>query len=277
MTRLSQERAAEIIESNIRTIYHIPAEYTAIRHYIGASELRRTLLKILQFLKKLYTTPDEDNHIIIDQHRYEFFLFNNKLAYGIRNSSGTATANRHMNLLCALGFFDKIPQREGNRLRVNDNFKAKNPNQREISVYSFRELTPRELQRIEERARRLQVADITVGNIGFVSLYLAWNDLSDIAIEVFPKNAKSAPDKKLREYMVLQQCLDLLIEQQGYATRKQVSDTLTYTDQELKRLYGIFRKHLSTLYDYHRPTKDELTRYQLKNKQFIYTRRENGQ
>lgn len=276
MTRLTQERALEIVNNNINTIYHIPHQYTAIRHYLGEGQVRRTLLQILRFLKNLYLAPDGENHIVIDQHRYEVFLSNSKLAYGIRKSSGTGTANRHLNLLCALGIFQKIPQNEENRLRVNDNFKRENPNLREINVFSFRELTDRELHRIEERAERLRVAGITAGNISFNSLYLAWNDLIDIAIEVFPKNSRLSPDKKLQEYMELQECLEMLIDQNGYATREQLSDNLPYTNQELKKLYGIFRKHL-TIYDYHRPTKDELTRYQLENNKFIYTRRENGQ
>ena len=273
MTQLTQERALEIIKSNIQTVYHLPRGYWAVNHYLGAGGVRRTLLQILQFLRTLYEKQDGKNHIVIDEHRYEFFLHNNRLAYGIRGSSGTGTANRHINFLCALGIFRKINQTHKDRLKINDNFKAKKPDRREISVYSFRELTSQELQRIEERAERLYHAGITVGNISFNSLYLARNDLTDIAREVYPKNAKSAPERKLQEYLTLQQCIDMLIEQNGYATRQQINDNLTYTDQEITKLYKIFGKHLELQYSYHRPSKLEMQQYQLRNHKFIYTRK----
>ena len=126
MSKLTQERAGEIIEANIQTLYHLPSGYPGIDYYLGSGHpkneyLRNTVLKILQFLRSLYKNPDGDNHIIIDGHRYEFFVDNKRLSFRIRKSSGTGTSNRHINFLCAMGIFRKIPQTDDTAIEVNQN------------------------------------------------------------------------------------------------------------------------------------------------------------
>lgn len=275
MSRLTPERAVAIIDYNTNMLYHIPHKYKAVRYYLGASHVRRTLLKILRFLRDLYTIDDGQNHIIIDGHRYEFFLHSTRLAYGIRKSGSTATANRHINFLCAIGIFKKIPQVDGDRLRVNDNFKAISQSRREINVFSFFLLDDRRLEKIEERAQRLKYAGVTAGNVSYNKLALS--GLEDIADEVYPYNNRTAPEKKLTEYAELRQCIEMLIDAYGYAKRDQIRDNLTLKDAEIDRLFRIFKLYLSIDYNYHKPTRAEIQKYQLQDQKFIYTRRENTQ
>ena len=279
MSKLSAERAIQILKQNRELIYHLPAGYPAINHYLGKGKLRETLLKILHFLQYLYESPDNKNHLIIDNHRYEFFLSATKLSFtvrGIRHESGRSTANRHINLLCALGIFRKIQQTERNHLRINDNLREKNPNSRYLNVYSFRELDQAELEEIESRAERLKEAGITTGNMSFRQLQQAVIDLSDIAQAVYPERAGQSytEAKEYRQYQDLIGCIDLLIDSYGYASKALVKDNLTLPEQQIDKLFRLYKVHLKQRYRYKRPNREEQEHYQLQDSSYIFSRKE---
>jgi len=179
-----------------------------------------------------------------------------------------------------MGFFTKIPQAKSNPdklIQVNRNFLEKQTDkQRPINVYSYRRYTDKELKRIDDRADQLRAAGVRVGNISYNMLMS--NGCEEIAKEVYPTNNKSAPEKKQREYAYLEQCLDLLIDSQGYATRGQLRDNLSgagVTDQEIDRLLQIFKEHLKDQYAYKRPTNQQKQLFNLKNNKYIYTKKGN--
>ena len=60
-----------------------------------------------------------------------------------------------------MGIFLKIPQTEETAIQINKNWKAGHPDKRYINVFSFREMTQQELDRIEERSERLKHTGIT--------------------------------------------------------------------------------------------------------------------
>ena len=279
MSKLTQERAGEIIEANRKILYHIPSGYPAIRYYLESGYLRDTLFAIYRFLKRQYTKQDGNKHIIIDGHRYEFFVDNRRLSFGIRNSSGTGTSNRHINFLCAMGIFRKIPQTEETAIQVNRNWKAGHPDKRYINVFSFREMTQQELDRIEERSERLKHAGITAGNMSFNQLWFAITDLQDIATEVYPdRRTRQNYTETLiyRQFQLLRQCINVLIDSYGYATKELIKDNLTLPEPQIDKLFRIFRKQLQQLYQFRKPTKKQIEDYQLKGQNYIYLRREPG-
>lgn len=277
MTKLTQERASQTIEANRKILYHIPSGYPAIRYYLESGYLRDTLFAIYRFLRKQYTKQDGDNHIIIDRHRYEFFVDNRRLSFGIRNSSGTGTSNRHINFLCAMGIFRKIPQTEETAIQVNKNWKAGHPDKRYINVFSFREMTQQELDRIEKRSERLKHAGITAGNMSFNQLWLAITDLQDIATEVYPDRRTRqnyAETPLYRQFQLLRQCINVLIDSYGYATKELINDNLTLPKPQIDKLFRIFREHLKREYQYKRPNKKEQERFNLQKQQYIFIRKE---
>jgi len=276
MTKLSQERAREIIEANRRTLYHIPSGYPAISYYLEAGHLRDTLFAILRFLRRQYAKQDGNNHVVIDGHRYEFFIDNRRLSFGIRESSGTGTSNRHINFLCAMGIFRKIPQTEETAIKVNQNWKEKHPNKRYINVFSFRELKQQELERIERRSERLKTAGITAGNMSFNQLLFAIIDLQDIAREVYPdRSAQDYTETALyRQFQALRRCINILIDSYGYASKSLILDNLTLSEPQIDKLFRIFRKHLKQEYRYKRPSQKEQERFDLQDQKFIFIRKE---
>ena len=276
MSRLTQENAGKIIEANRKTLYHIPAGYPAIKSYLDSGYLRDTLLEIYTFLGKQARKQDGKNHIIIEGHRYEFFADNKRLSFGIRGSSGTGTSNRHINFLCAMGIFRKIPQTDETAIEVNKNWKAGHPDKRYINVFSFRRLKKQELKRIEERSGRLKRAGITAGNMSFKQLWLAITDLQDIAEDVYPDRRTQQDYTTMYEYsqfQALRRCIDLLIESYGYATKRLISDNLTFPEPEIDKLYRIFKKHLAQYYQYKRPNQRQMAQFNLQNQKFIFLRK----
>ena len=273
---LTQEKALQIIEANRKILYHIPSGYPTIRYYLGSGYLRETLLKILLFLRNLYRKQDGENHIIIEDEKYEFFIANTKLSFYVRKSSGTGTSNRHINFLCAMGVFHKTPQGKDFRLIVNENMKAKDPKKRDLNIYSLRELTQNNLTDIEKRSERLKRAGITAGNLSFNQLRFAIPDLLDIAKEVYPDRRTRKPVSEItefRQYVSLKQCIDLLIDTYGYANKALIYDNLTLPEAQIDKIFRIFKKHLYQKYRYKRPCKTERKTFGLQDQRYIFLRK----
>lgn len=267
MSKLTVESAKTIIEYNRNILYHVPAKYKYINEYLKGS-LRETLFAVFKFIS--------DKQIIIANHKYIFFADNKTLTYKVRKkSSGEATTSRHMNLLCALGLFNKQYQSKykDELINVNRNFFNENPEKkRSINVYSFRKYDSQELKRINERAERLLNVNVTTGN--FCQSMLACHGLEDLANESLPSNNRNAPERKITEFQELLYVMDYIVDAQGYATKQSVRDNLLIDDKELDKLFKIFRQDIADSFNYKRPTKVQMQRWGLTTLKFIYTRKD---
>lgn len=267
MSKLTRESAQEIIQYNRNVLYHIPTKYSYINQYLNGS-LRETLFAVYRFIS--------DKQIIIENHKYIFFADNKTLTYRIRRKScGLATTSRHMNLLCALGLFNKQYQSKfkSRLIDVNKNFFEKNPDKkRSINVYSYRRYTDKELERINERAERLFAANVTTGN--FCQSMLACHGLGDLADESLPSNDINAPKVKSREFKEMFKVIDYLVDVQGYATKQEIKDNMTIADEEIDKLFRIFKQDIAKYFYYKRPTKKQINEYGLTSLKFIYTRKD---
>ena len=266
MSKLTTERGQEIIKENKDIIYKLPIKYKHLKAYLSGS-LRNTLLDILNFLK--------DKQIILDEHKYMFFLSDSLLTVRVRKkNSKSGTSNRHINLLCALGLFRKEFQSSYHDvlIDVNRNFLKDNYTKAPINVFSFRLLTKKELQRCEDRAKKLRAAGVTAGNISFN--YLDINGLGDLAKEVYPKNNRLAPEVKKKEFKELLEVLEKSIDIYGYCTVQILKDNLPYPDQELDQLRRIFKQRLEEKYNYKRPTTEQIEKWNLSDRKFVYTKKE---
>ena len=101
MSHLTVQSAHELIEYNRKVIYHLPRRYHYLNSYLTSS-LRETALKVLSFLS--------DKQIIIADHQYLFIFSNRYLTHNIRRKTSRAESNRQMNLLCAIGLFEKYTE-----------------------------------------------------------------------------------------------------------------------------------------------------------------------
>lgn len=265
MTKLSLESAKAVIDYNRSVLYHLPAKYKYLNLYLQGS-LRETLFSVYKFIYK--------RQILIINHKYIFFVDNSTLTYKVRKKiCGKATSSRHMNLLCAIGLFTKQYQsRYKNELiEININFFEKNPDRLlPINVYSFRKYSSQELERLEQRAKRLAEANITTGN--FCQSILTCHDLGDLTAEVLPNNSRKAPEKKFEEFQKVLNFMLFAVDEKGFVTRQEVKDNLVeLSDKELDKLFRIFKQDIAGLFFYKRPTKAEIHKYKLYNLEFIYT------
>lgn len=263
--RLTEERAAEIVNNNIQKIYHIPAAYRDINGFLK-NDLRKTLLSVYQYIKS--------HKLIFYRNRYAFFLSSSRLTYEVRKkSTGKSISSRHMSFLCAMGLFQKMPQDEKCMAEINKNFLRSaewqlNP----INVYWIREYDDSLLQEINYRAGILKAAGISPGNISYNFMWL--RGLTDMAAEVFPHGYQAAAEKKIQEYCMLRQLMEWLTASHGYATKEQINDNLLYPDDEIEKILKIFNDDLRAVYDYKRPKKHQIEQYGLKNSRYIYMVRE---
>lgn len=267
MSRLTIESGQSIARTNIERLYHFPRSYKAINYYLGRGSLKRTLLGILNYIK--------DKQIIIDKHRYNFLLDTATLTDKIRKSrASSSTSNRHFNLLCCMGMLNRVYQSSYKNilLDANRNFLKTTGRDTPINVFSIREYTERELDRIEERCQRLMDADVTIGCISYN--YLALNGLKDIADEVYFQNNRSAPLKKLNDLEDMMQVLYDLTETYGYATKQMIHEETGVVMYEVEKILRIFKTEISHYYDYKRPSKKQMEELVLDEKKYIFIRKD---
>lgn len=289
MPKITSETGHKLIKKNLKILddleekkwKYYEARYQNLCYYLTNPRFGKSLLATLRAVYKFLEEPppnrkDKNKMLLIEQHRYMFFLCNNHIAVRVRKSASAKTAAHHMNLLCALGLFTKIPQNKSTKKdrdeldRVNDNFIRNNPDKRPINFYSFRLYDSTELKRIEERATRLRQAEVTTTNIDFV--YLMNNgDVQDLAAEVFPKNKMSVLDKKDRCFYVLIKTMEELITEQGYCYQSQALRRVHFKHKKL--LLQQYATRIKEWYDYHKPTREQKERFGLKDYKYIYTRK----
>lgn len=270
MSHLTIESGQEIVKNNLQVLYHLPDSYTAIHYFLDKGTLKHTLYKILNYIK--------DKRVIIDKHRYEFLLDTKQLTGKVRKKIGSdGTSNRHFNLLCCMGLINRVYQSPHKDILLDTNreFLKKSPFSRPINVFAFREYTEKELKRIEERSERLKAAGVTIGCIS--ANYLSLNGCEDIANEVYFSNDRTAPEKKAVEAGDLFSVMELLTDRDGYTTREIVKENLVFPDKELDKVFRIFKSQIEELYTYKSPTKEQMQRWGLTSKKYIYVKKEKQQ
>lgn len=270
--KLLIEKGREIINRNIKKIYHLPKKYTYLNHFIGDdTPLRYTLLSIYQFILKHESMPFRYHK------RYCFHAVTSTITTKARKRTkhwGMSTTNKHINFLCAMGLFRKEEQyEETNELtEINKNFLKKNKNKRPENVLSYEEYTNKKLEKCEALAKSLFNNGITAGNISRDKLIE--NNCKTIAERVFYKNNKKTVIEKRSIYAEIEAIIKQYIESYGYATKQNIYDNCRYSDCIIDTVLGIYKADLQKQYYYKRPTKIQMKEYGLTKPKFIYTRRE---
>lgn len=212
----------------------------------------------------------------IDRNRSVYLLSTDKLIR-IRGKGNAATANRHLNILCAVGLFKKLYQDtgdpdglvKGNRDFLNYRAEVKTP----MNAIRIPKWSPEFLQTVEERARILNTNGITAGNISDNKLMAA--GLTDISEEIYTRNYHSSFGKKLEGYEQILTFIDHSISVSGYCSKTLIYDNLIseIEPNEIKRLFVIFSDDLKSRYYYHKPTGSEREQFDLTSGKYIYTAR----
>ena len=267
MSDISIESGKEILQKNIRTVYNLSPKFSELNHYLNAygGTLKDTLLSVLNYID--HGGTDRKHMFVLFKHQYVFMYDTKRITRKVRKKEGgSGTSARHMNLLCAIGFFRKLSPNQTEQMQMSQN--SKGERKRTVNSFAFVKFDMRQL---EENAARLRAAGVTSGNISFN--YLMLHGLEDIARRVFPSNIEESAAKKKREKEELFKVVKALIDAKGYAYRYEISDNLLYDDREIERLFKLFGKDLTAVYHFAPPTKEQMKKWDLKSRKYIYTRR----
>lgn len=276
MTAKQDRRQSEIkamIAYNRKVIYKITDKHkslSALNWYVGtnskltgATSLRATLLSILSYIENLQMWK-------LSSDGFDFFIDTAKLTYKVRGkSAGRAISNHHVNLLCAIGLLEKVNLNEGDEERVLKPYLNKNNRMNPVSTYKIRRYDSKQLQFMEGRAERLKAVHVTTGNISYG--YLIEHSIEDIAKEVYYNNNEYAPFKKRNEWNELEKLIDAIIDLQGYATKSDVKTNSFLQDNEIDRLFTIYKDKMRQKYDYKPPTKEQMKEFSLIAHSWIIT------
>lgn len=269
-------KAQETVKQNIETLKNLSAEqYPALADYLKPrAPLRATLLTILDNIK--------DMRIMMYGYRPCFYVAARQLAKWRGVPKGIKTATHHLNMLCAMGMFQKITQKPkiDKLLNLNKMFMEQSGSKRPFGVYGIVKYNSQNLREIENRCLDLKTAGITAGNISYTML--ANNGLIELANRIYYNNDRTAPDRKQREYDRLQDIIDRFITEKGYTTKQEIYgqyrlETGAYktvdvkvADAELKKVFTNFRAHLNERYQYKPPNRAEIKKFDLKSRDWIY-------
>lgn len=221
--------------------------------------MRHTLLSIFNFCKKL--------DVIIYKNHYCYFLDTKTLTLKVRKRlSSNDVSNRHINLLSALGFLEKIKQNNKQLTEINKDFLKETKSQRGISFFAIVDLKKR-LDIIEERATIFKTNKVTSGNISYAKISTFDRKLAD---KIYYSNSRKVPRIKAEEYQELKALLLFLVETNGYCTKEEIYNNLIYPDTEINKLLKIFKKDISDSFIYAPPTKADKEKYNLKSSKWIY-------
>lgn len=262
------ENARKIIEYNRSILYHISSKYPYLRKALDHEGIRSLIFGVYTYVNK--------HDFFIYRGKYVFFLDNKKLT-GIRKATTLTQTSKYMNYVCAIGVFNKQYQnydpngevKYTELSQINRNFIANNEGKRLINHYSFKKYTKKELERMEDRARQLFENKISPGNISCNQLKA--NNCKDLANEVFFNVLPKAFKKKEDEYQILIDVIDLQINRSGATTKDRISAEINLNDQELEKLFRIYKNDLNEKYSYKAPTKQESEKY--KTKKWLFKRK----
>lgn len=276
-----QERKArainELLAYNKRILYKLSDKYQrldALNWYIGTDSaltrtpyLRETLLAVYRFI--------EDKQLWwLSSDGFVFFVDTARLTHKVRGKScGYATSNHHINLLCAIGLFEKLNQdaTDSDYERMLKPILKPKDKKRPVNAFMIRKYDAAALEEMERRAKLLRAAKVTSGNLSYN--YLCINASEAIANEIYYANSKAAPDKKRREWLDLRAVIDFMLEEQGYTNKEQIKSNSVLTDREIDKLFVIYKETLRTEYNYKQPTAQQMLDYGLSNRHWIITER----
>ena len=266
-----QEEQGGVIKYNLRKLRDIK-KYPSINKLL-TKPLKTTLKDILEF-------ASEHPPMIEYEIRIPVYMISNvTLTHRARKKTSIdaeRTSNRHLNMLCAMRLFVKIPQniqRYESLIQSNKSFINSEKRRHPINTFTIPRWTREYLEEAEKDAARLLAASISASSISDIALRAA--GLLDISDRVYPSNNKEAINRQRPDFEKLSNLIERFINDNGYCTRQNIIDNLTGMSHDLiNRLLNNFKCELKSMYNYHRPTQKERKRFNLSDGKYIYTKRE---
>lgn len=272
INRNRNEEARKILNYNRKRLYKIPKKYAELQEVL-TPPLYEFLLDIISFWLKV-------DCISYGSHDMVYFLGTQKATYKVRKKTTKGVTNRYINYLSAIGLLKKIEQvivyddkrrffRKNVISKVNINLLKYDTNysKQPLNTFELTKYTTHLLDICNQRAKRLLKANITTGNISYNQL--AINGLEDIAKEIYLQSRDLSVEKKEKEYNILIQCMDFFIQKQGYTTKQEIYKNCPFPQNEIDKIFKIFKNDILAKYTYKPPNKEEKKEYGLTGDKWI--------
>lgn len=258
------ENGKEKIIEDINVIYHLPKGYKHIHKCLDdpKSPVRKDLLDILNYLKK--------KDPIIYHQMYVYYLDTTSLTAKVRKKTTRGTSNRHFNFLCALGFFNKVPQTEKDMLYINLEMLIETGNRRPMNVITVPLYTDEVLDRIDQTAKLFIDSKVTPGNISNDKLKAV--GLTDLAKRIFPINSKKSYLNKLDQKKKLEKVLESAMQTKGYIYMEQVAGEMNLSEKEVKKIWNTFKSDLEDRYRYGATTAVQAKKFNIPTKKWVISK-----
>lgn len=258
------ENGKEKVIEDINVIYHLPKGYKNIHKCLDdtKSPVRKDLLDILNYLKK--------KDPIIYHQQYVYYLDTTSLTAKVRKKTTRGTSNRHFNFLCALGFFNKVPQTEEDMLYINLEMLIETGNRRPMNVITVPLYTDEVLDRIDQTAKLFIDSKVTPGNISNDKLKAV--GLTDLAKRIFPVNSKKSYLNKLDQKKKLEKVLESAMQTKEYIYMEQVAGEMNLSEKEVKKIWNTFKSDLEDRYRYGATTAVQAKKFNIPTKKWVISK-----
>lgn len=182
-----------------------------------------------------------------------------------------ATANKYLNYLCCLGFFDKVSLDSITDIKPAVLLYDKQDHERFISAFAFRKYKRPLLERINHNARLLIDNQISPGNISYKKLQASiCPEINKMAEQIHVDNQDIMAwyDAVLPKIVSF---IDKDIEQNGYTTKRRIHDNVRLKQNNNSKTIDNIIKTFRVLnnYIYKRPGKEEREKYNYKGNKHI--------
>lgn len=271
-TKIDKSEAKEILDYNINRIYRLSSKkYPELCRALHG-EIGKFLRDIINFWRR------KESAINSRVNDAVYFLGTQMGTRTVRKKTTYGVTNKWLNYLCAIGLLNKIEQnvyytsarRDLRHLTgVNRNMLSYNYNAdiEPINTFKVEKYTEEFLCECNENAKKLHEHNITAGNISYNQLAL--NGLKDIAVRVYQEERELSENKKLRNLEKVESCIDALIDANGYTTKKEIYNNLDISNNEIDKVFKIFKTRLWENRTYKASTKQEREEFGLESGRWI--------
>lgn len=260
----------EIIQYNREFLYHIPK-----REYPNIYKCFKKYPRLKELLYYIYREVDEKQ--TLPYKNMTSFIITNKKLRSIMHAYNDRQVNPQVNYLFALGVIRKLNDKLEEMSYIMQEWKKDNPKKETMNTLILVKLTDAKLDQIEQRAKLLLERRISPSNISAKNLIV--NGLEWLADELYfrnrnaRKNIEANQEIAFREQLI--ECMQEEITRTGYTTKDDVVNWIKegtgWSNIYINRYLGRHRTYINDAFHYHKPTKQEIDKYKLEGKAFIYS------
>lgn len=260
----------EIIQYNREFLYHIPK-----REYPNIYKCFKKYPRLKELLYYIYREVDEKQ--TLPYKNMTSFIITNKKLRSIMHAYNDRQVNPQVNYLFALGVIRKLNDKLEEMSYIMQEWKKDNPKKETMNTLILVKLTDAKLDQIEQRAKLLLERRISPSNISAKNLIV--NGLEWLADALYfrnrnaRKNIEANQEIAFREQLI--ECMQEEITRTGYTTKDDVVNWIKegtgWSNIYINRYLGRHRTYINDAFHYHKPTKQEIDKYKLEGKAFIYS------